>query len=478
MARSGRVISIAPDGRVRAASDRAVEAAASAAVADSEEEAAAVSEAADDGNGRRAVGTNMIRHISRGAAWIIPAAYAVAAMVIGTVLPRFEHRFSLDVISGINSASAIAIYSAVATGTMTLSAIVFSLTFVMVQFSATAYSPRLVLWLAEDPLISHALGIFTGAYLYSISAIAWIDRDNIEGVSIVGAVVAVAWLLAAVAAFIALIKRIAVLQVNRMLTFTGDQGRKTIASLYPNDQRFNNEETGEARISGTPTQIVTHHGRPRAVQAIDAAALLKLAQQADGRIEVTVAVGDTVMDSTPLLRVYGASIPDRRLVAAIHVGEQRTFEQDPQYAIRLLVDIAIRALSPAINDPTTAVQALDQIGDLLLRLGRRRLATAPLRDDAGALRVIIPLPSWDDFLRLGFDEICAYGAASVQVMRRMNALLSELIRTLPDARRPALVDWQRRIEVSINRHFADTDQRRDAFVGDRQGLGVSRPSAA
>src|SRR5215470_19641792 len=104
----------------------------------------------------------------------IPAGYALAAIAIGFVLPRLEHGF--DLTSGISSASAIAIYSTVASGTIALSAIVFSLTFVMVQFSATAYSPRLVLWLAEDPLISHALGIFTGAYLYSISAIAWIDR--------------------------------------------------------------------------------------------------------------------------------------------------------------------------------------------------------------------------------------------------------------------------------------------------------------
>jgi uncharacterized membrane protein len=415
--------------------------------------------------------------IGRGA-WMIPAAYSVAAIVIGIMLPRLEHHFPHEFVSGINSASAIAIYSAVGTGTMTLSAIVFSLTFVMVQFSATAYSPRLVLWLAEDPVISHALGIFTGAYLYSISAIAWVDRNDVEGVSILGAIVAVLWLIAAVAAFIALIKRIAVLQVNRMLTFTGDQGRKTIAALYGSDQRPNSEEAAQASFSGMPTHIVAHHGRPRAVQAIDAGMLLELARRADARIEVAVAVGDTVMESTPLLRVYGASILERQLVAAIRVGEQRTFEQDPQYAIRLLVDIAIRALSPAINDPTTAVQALDQIGDLVLRLGRRRLITAPLRDQAGAVRVIIRLPSWDDFLQLAFDEICAYGAASVQVMRRMNALLSELIRALPNARRPALARWQRRIESSINRHFADTDERRAALVEDRQGLGVSNRSAA
>src|SRR5205814_622215 len=153
---------------------------------------------------------------------------------------------------------------------------------------------------------------------------------------------------------------------------------------------------------------------------------------------------------------------------------QRTFEQDPQYAIRLLVDIAIRALSPAVNDPTTAVQALDEIGDLLLRLGRSALGGGALRDPSGAVRVVLPVPSWDDFLRLAFEEITAYGASSVQVMRRMNALVSELTAALPPERRTALEYWRRRLDVSIERHFVDLDERRDASTRDRQGLGVSR----
>jgi uncharacterized membrane protein len=142
------------------------------------------------------------------------------------------------------------------------------------------------------------------------------------------------------------------------------------------------------------------------------------------------------------------------------------------------VDIAIRALSPAINDPTTAVQALDEIGDLLLRLGHSCLATAPMCDAGGVARVVMPLPSWEDFLRLAFEEICSYGASSVQVMRRMNALLTELIAALPVERRPALGYWKYRLRTSIERHFPDLDQRRDASAGDRQGLGVSRPDAA
>ena len=411
--------------------------------------------------------------------WVIPATYAAFAMAIGIALPRLESRLPFDLSSDISSASAIAIYSAVATGTMTLLAIVFSLTFVMVQFSATMYSPRLVLWLSENPLISHALGINAGAFLYSLCAIAWVDRSNVQGVPVTGTAVAMVWLLASIGAFIALIKRIAALQVNRMLAFTGDQGRKVIATLYASD-RPSSEDGQDISVDRTPSQLVVHHGRPRVVQAIDASTLVKLARASNVRIDVAVAVGDTVMESTPLVRVHGGgpAIAERALTSAIHVGDQRTFEQDPQYAIRLLVDIAIRALSPAINDPTTAVQALDEIGDLLLRLGRTSLATAPLRDAAGVVRVTIPLPTWDDFLRLAFDEICAYGSSSIQVMRRMNALLGELVRALPEPRRAALGYWQHRIEGSINRSFIDLDARRDALVRDPQGLGVSRRSAA
>src|SRR6185436_2538947 len=139
------------------------------------------------------------------------------------------------------------------------------------------------------------------------------------------------------------------------------------------------------------TQELTHRGRPCAIQAIHVGRLVRCARNVDGAIEVTVAVGDTVIESTPLLRVLGGQhiIDEALLLGAVERGEERTFEQDPKYAIRLLVDIAIRALSPAINDPTTAVQALDQIGDLLLRLARRRLEVGGFKDEDGIVRVTV-----------------------------------------------------------------------------------------
>ena len=169
---------------------------------------------------------------------------------------------------------------------------------------------------------------------------------------------------------------------------------------------------------------------------------------------------------------------ETELSKCIHVGDQRTFEQDPKYALRLLVDIAVKALSPAINDPTTAVQALDQIGDLLLRLGRRRVEIGTFRDSQGRVRVLIPFPSWDDFLRLAFDEIRSYGATSMQVMRRMNALIRDMLPAVPPERRAALEHWQERLGSSIDRYFVDPEERREASTEDRQGFGVTRPRPA
>jgi uncharacterized membrane protein len=219
-----------------------------------------------------------------------------------------------------------------------------------------------------------------------------------------------------------------------------------------------------------------HHGRPQIVQAMDVPTLVHIASGADCIIELAASVGDSVLESTPILRVLGGvdPLPEAQLRKAIELGGERTFEQDPKYAIRLLVDIAIKALSPAINDPTTAVQALDQIEDLLLRLGRRRLEIGAFRDPNGKLRVLVAFPSWEDFLRVAFDEIRFYGASSVQVMRRMKALISEMVSILPEERHHALRYWQQRLQSTIERSFGDTEDKLDASAEDRQGLGISR----
>jgi uncharacterized membrane protein len=408
----------------------------------------------------------------------IPMLYACGAIVLGMTVPRLEARFFPDLTGHGSVGSVLALLSAIASGVLPLTGLVFSLAFVMVQFSATAYSPRLVSWLAGSARMNHTLGIFTATFLYSLAALVWVDRDGAGKVPLLTVTVAIVLLLVSVVFFMLLVERLGTLQITRVLGYTGDLGREVIEREYPRPPAGvpDGEAPAEPVTLPPAVQEVTHRGGPAAVQGVDLRRLSALAARADAVVSLAVAVGDTVVSGMPILRVHasGGTIPERRLRRCVRLGAERTFGQDPKYAIRLLVDVAIRALSPAINDPTTAVQALDQIEDLLVRLGQRRLSIGRATDARGRVRVVFPAPRWDDFLALAFDEIRYCGANSIQVMRRMRALIRTLIEQVPVERRAALQKHLDRVDAGIARAFEDGDDRRDALQEDRQGLGLSR----
>jgi len=308
-----------------------------------------------------------------------------------------------------------------------------------------------------------------------LAALAWVDRNGSGRVPLVGVSVIAVLLILSIIMFISLIQRVSMLQVTRMLIFTGDQGREVIEKLYPPLDTPASPYSPDL-LTASCVQTLVHHGNPMAIRRVDIPALMRVATEAACAIEMTVSVGDVVLESTPMLRVVGGTgpIPEEALRTTIELGAERTFEQDPKYAIRLLVDIAIRALSPAVNDPTTAVQALNEIEDLLLRLGRRRLEIGTYRDAAAKPKFLLLYPSWEDFLRLAFDEIRFYGASSLQVMRRMKALITELLSILPEERHPALHYWKARLQSTVERTFRDKEDILDASDEDRQGLGSSR----
>jgi uncharacterized membrane protein len=406
----------------------------------------------------------------------VPFLYAAGAVALGLAVPRLEARYLPEFAAGASPGVVIAMLSAIASGMLPLTGLVFSLVFVVVQFSATAYSPRLVAWLSGSAMMRHSFGVFTATFLYSLAALAWVDRGGSGHVPFLTVWTAIALLLASMVFFVALIERLGMLQISRVLAYVGDHGRKVIARDY--------EPLGTVQEAAAPpdpdlppeSQVLAHRGGPAVIQAVDAKGLAALAKREGVVFVLAVAVGDMVADGLPLLRVHGGAraVAERRLRRLIRLGAERTFEQDPKYALRILADIAIKALSPAINDPTTAVQALDQIEDLLLRLGRCRLEPGRVRDASGRLRLVFPVPSWNDFLVLALDEIRYCGASSIQVMRRMRALLLALIEHVPAERQPALRRYLGRLDDGIVRTFQDAADRKDALAEDRQGLGLSR----
>jgi uncharacterized membrane protein len=222
-----------------------------------------------------------------------------------------------------------------------------------------------------------------------------------------------------------------------------------------------------------------YSGEPRAIASFDIDALVREARAADAVIVMECAVGDALIEGAVLLRMYGGRpVPEAHLRLAIGLARERTFEQDPKYPLRLLVDIAIKALSPAINDPTTAVQAIDQIEDLLRRLGRSALDAGCVYDEHGVIRLVFPTPTGEDYLTLAFDEIRQYGAGSVQVMRRLRAALLGLAGSVIEAERKELVQrYLQHLNVTVEHSVLDAEDRLMALQEDRQGLGLSRHQA-
>ena len=412
--------------------------------------------------------------------WGIPILYTFASIVGAIVIPRIEHSYNLGLVTGLSPSAALAALSAVASGMMALTGIVFSVAFVMLQFSAISYSPRFATRFARDPLLFHSLGVFFATFTYALAATAWVDREGSGAVPIASWLIALFLLFISLLMFTLLIRRIGDLQISSTLRFIGDEGRRVIRELAAAarspivDSPDSAYDPAEAQ---TPTQVLQLDGTPRYIQRLALPVLVELARQANGRIVIECAVGDMVTDGTVLLRVYGATspLPEQQLLHAIHLGPERTFEQDPKYPIRLLVDIAIKALSPAINDPTTAVQALDQIEDLLRRLARHHIDIGRVPDANGVLRLVFPTPTWDDYLSLAFDEIRMFGVTSIQVMRRLRSALIELQDILGSDERALLVQrYLNHIDRVIDSSALDDQDRTAARQEDPQGLGLTR----
>jgi uncharacterized membrane protein len=287
----------------------------------------------------------------------------------------------------------------------------------------------------------------------------------------------IALLVVSMLAFVGLVRSVNNLQIHNVLQVVGARGRAVIRTMFSHLADNMNDEIEPPHDLAPVTQTLIYSGEPRVIARFDIDALVHLAQSSDAVVAIQCGVGETLMEGTVVLHVHGAAqrLPERDVMRAIHLATARTFEQDPKYPIRLLVDIAIKALSPAVNDPTTAVQALDQIEDLLRRLGCRQLDAGQARDATGALRLTFQVPTWEDYLALAFDEIRQFGATSVQVVRRLRAALVGLADTVVvEARRDAVRQYLEHLNTGIGRSNFDDQDQAAARLEDRQGLGLAR----
>ena len=250
-------------------------------------------------------------------------------------------------------------------------------------------------------------------------------------------------------------------------------GSRSSKAYIPTQTSAPTIAVAKAPSLGSPDRVIRQKGTSAIVLAASLSQLMAEAERSDGIIEFVPQVGDFVAVDEPLFNLHGGaqSIDEDTLQASVAFGSERTMDQDPTFAFRIVVDIALKALSPAINDPTTAVLAIDQLHRMLRMVGKRHLRTDQLLNKSGQLRLIFRTPNWEDFVHLAFREIRSCGSNNLQVVRRLRAMIENLLQTLPAHRHAALLQELSLLDREIERHFIYPEDAALAHIADAQGLG-------
>jgi uncharacterized membrane protein len=405
---------------------------------------------------------------------VVPSLYILGALLLAEVMLEVESHKDLLSLK-IDPETARSVLSAVAAGMIAFTGLVVSVAVVVVQFGASQYTPRLVGLFRRDPVVKHSLGIFIAPAVYALVSERQIGRAGSTVVPSLTIGISLVLLILAILAFFVLVSRLLdLLRPRHVIARMVDAARRAIVSTYPFP--LDDAPPVPPAPRGSPdTAVFAHEGHDGVLSAIDRARIVRAAVAADVLVEVVIGVGGHVPQGAPLFRVRGrpGAVDEAELRRAAIIAEERTITQDPAFAIRAVVDIALRALSPAVNDPTTAVQALDGIDVLLIELSVRRLERGQISDQDGNLRLVYSNPGWVDLLDLSLTEIRHYGASTPQIARRMRALLLGLREHAPGARQPALEDQLARLDRAVERSYPDPVERAHAETADHIGIGSS-----
>jgi len=313
------------------------------------------------------------------------------------------------------------------------------------------------------------LAVLAGALTFSFSLLRQVGSKQVPniGVSVAGGLLVLSLVL-----FLLFFDRfIHRLRPVAVADLVGQMALRVITSVTQAAQT----DTSSAEIAaGDPVLMVTS-GRAGSIQAINVRGLVTWASRHNHLLAMQAAVGDFVTTGQHLIAVFGdgaAPAKTGRLQAMIALGAERTVEQDPAFAIRIMADIAVKALSAAINDPTTAVQALDHLGNVLRLLGATPLhGPLTFRDAEGTPRLLMPGRTWADYLTLALTEIREYGCSSIQVTRRLRALLEDLQESARPEHRPAVDTEIAKLDATVAAGFAGSVDKDQAQAHDRQGIG-------
>ena len=415
-----------------------------------------------------------LRRYLRESLWVLPLLGGVLGWALGLTAADVSAVTDVSTRWQYSAGTAQAVLAAVVAASVSLVGFVVTVSVLIVQMATGTFSARYMRIFYRDWAFKAVLSVLIATFTFSYTLMRHVEEDNVPnlGVTLVGT-----FLAAGVLLFVIFLDRaIHRLRPVAVAALVAKAGRKALHEVLEEAARPDAPAVVPAPYDapGEPV-LVVRMVRGGAIQAIDVRGLGKWAHANDSLVVLRHPIGDFVSAGAALMEVYGLDPghgAEDRLRAMVALGVERTIEQDPAFAVRIMVDIAIRALSPAVNDPTTAVQVLDHLEDLLRLVGQTDLS------DQGVPRVermesglVIPVRRWDDYLTMSVTEIREYGDTSIQVVRRLRAMLEELSEAVLPERREAVARELERLDESVAAKWGGTVDVDLAGASDRQGVG-------
>lgn len=379
--------------------------------------------------------------------WVLPAFMVIASFGLGYWLPRLDEAAALQLPYLFQGGpdGARSVLSAIASAMVTVVSLVFSVTMVVLQLASSQFTPRVIGGFLESRIVQATLGVFLSAFVYSLTVLRLV-RDGDPGfVPQMSVTVAFLLVLASIALLLAFIGKITgMIQVTHVVSRIGDNTSHVLDSYFPTTTEDTTPQPEDPPyVVGTAPverRLSERHGY---VTDIDLEGLTHAARQAGVCVELAITHGDFLVAGQVLGRVHVPADVDLGdecdLNDHIHLGTERTLRADPSFGLRQITDIALRALSPGVNDPTTAIECIQEFLRILRPVVGRPDPSSHLTDDQGEVRVIWRPQLLCEVTSECFLEIIEVGKETHTVMTALADICARLAEVATDRNREALL---------------------------------------
>ncbi|MFE6886856.1 DUF2254 domain-containing protein [Streptomyces sp. NPDC057694] len=431
------------------------------------------------GKARRPRALSPLREHLRDTFWFAPTAAMIVVCLVWwitswadeAIVSTLQDAGEFDAVKDLMGIAddAKTVVTTISSAMMTFIGVVFSISLVAVQMAGGQLTPRVVRLFVRSRITKLTFAVFLATFLLSLLVLTSYDGEQdpqlVSTVPFLQAFLTLGLVALSLLLFVMYVNStLRMMRVGHVVDRVAWEAFRVVARM----------PYGEAADGDLGPEVghVAYEGRAGVLRDVNIARLVRIARRRGVVLRMMPRIGDFVVPGTMMFAVHGGPAPSRRqLKSCVFVGVERAFHQDLGFGLRVLADVALRALSAAVNDPTTAVQAIDRIVQFLAAVGRGPLDTLRYRDRGGAVRLVQPVPSWGELVDLAFTEVRGCAADTPQVTRRLLAGFDDLLSLVPEERREPLLRHRELLTRSVERSVPDPDDRNFALHPDRQGIG-------